>query len=260
MCVSHIASAVNFVQVTGSATTANPTLSAQGSDSNIGLSFASKGSFGMQFNNSSGGAIVQYTQSGTTSATTNFFRLTNVNGTGSAPILSSQGNDTNISMAFQPKGTGAINLAAGSSGVNVSNGGTVTAITRTNSGTNYTSIPSLVISAPTTAGGVQATATPQLSVSGGGFTIASGGTGYIVGNTLSVVGGTASQVATFTVATVSAGVITGLTLVTSGSYSVLPSNPISLSGGSGSVIGPLLVSEMLSKKINSASLKLKFVF
>ena len=51
-----------------------------------------------------------------------------------APILSAQGSDTNISQVFQPKGTGAIDLAPGSSGVNISNGGTVTAITRTAAG------------------------------------------------------------------------------------------------------------------------------
>ena len=54
---------------------------------------------------------------------------------------------------------GAIDLAAGSSGVNISNGGTVTAITATGGGSSYTSIPAVVITAPTTAGGVQATAT-----------------------------------------------------------------------------------------------------
>ena len=224
MRVAHTASAVNRIEVTGAATGNNPAISTQGSDGNIGLSFVSKGSFGMQFNNSSGGSIVQYTQSGTTSATTNFFRLTNVNGTGSAPILSSQGSDGNISMAFQPKGTGAIDLAAGSSGVNISNGGTVTAITRTNAGTGYTTLPSIAISAPTTAGGVQAVLAITLQIVN--YAIATAGSGYAIGDTITLVGGTGTAT-TFTVATLSGSGVATLTVTNNGSYTVVPSNPVS---------------------------------
>jgi hypothetical protein len=135
-------------------------------------------------------------------------------------------------MAFQPKGTGAIDLAAGSSGVNISNGGTVTAITRTVQGSNYTSVPSLAISAPTTAGGVQATATANLGVLSA--TIVSGGTGYTAGDTLTVVGGTGTA-AQLTVSTVSSGVITAVTVATqNGVYSVFPTNNVSVTGGTGS--------------------------
>ena len=156
--------------------------------------------------------------------------------TGSAttktPVYSVSGSDSNISMAFQPKGTGAINLATVSSGVNISNGGTVTAITRTNTGSGYTSVPSVAISAPTTAGGVQATASANMFVFT--VTVASGGTGYTVGDILSLVGGTgaAGQV---TVATVSGGVITGITNGPSnGLYSALPTTPAATTGGTGS--------------------------
>jgi hypothetical protein len=101
--------------------------------------------------------------------------------TGLATTIASTGSDTNISQVVQSKGTGAINLAAGSKGVNISNGGTVTAITRTNGGTGYTVAPTVVISAPTTAGGVQATAT--CTVTGGvvdsTFTITNAGSGYV---------------------------------------------------------------------------------
>jgi hypothetical protein len=143
------------------------------------------------------------------------------------------GTDSNISLALDSKGTGAIDLVAGSSGVNISNGGTVTAITRTSSGGSYTSIPSVAITAPTTAGGVQATATATMFV--GAVTIQSGGTGYTVGNVLTLVGGTNSAAATLTVSTVSAGVITAVTVTSGGTaYSVLPTNPVSVTGGSGS--------------------------
>ena len=144
------------------------------------------------------------------------------------------GTDSNISIALDSKGTGAIDLAAGSSGVNISNGGTVTAITRTATGSGYTTKPTCTVSAPTTAGGVQAVVDFPMAVSG--VTVASGGTGYTVGNVLSIVGGTLAtgSAATITVATVSSGVITSVTLTTAGVYSTLPTNPVSVTGGSGS--------------------------
>ena len=144
------------------------------------------------------------------------------------------GSDTNVAYAIRTKGTGAIDLSAGSSGVNISNGGTVTAITRTAAGSGYTSIPSVAISAPTTAGGVQSTATAIVQIrQTSGVTINSGGTGYTVGDTLTVVGGTGTA-AQFTVATVSSGVITTITLAIGGAYSALPTFPASVSGGTGS--------------------------
>lgn len=115
--VSHTASAVNYMQVTGGATGSNATISAQGSDSNIGLTFATKGTFGMSFNNGSGGSIVQYTQNGATSATTNFLRFTNFNGTGGTPSISSQGSDTNIDLALTPKGTGVLAFGTYTAGI-----------------------------------------------------------------------------------------------------------------------------------------------
>jgi hypothetical protein len=91
------------------------------------------------------------------------------------------GTDTNISVAIQPKGTGAIDLAAGSQGVNISNGGTVTAITRTNGGTGYTVAPTITFSDPTTVGGVRATATCTVTagVVDTAFTITNPGSGYV---------------------------------------------------------------------------------
>ena len=141
------------------------------------------------------------------------------------------GTDSNISIALDSKGTGAIDLAAGSSGVNISNGGTVTAITRTATGSGYTSNPTIAVSTPTTASGVQAVITGTLGTSSP--TITSGGTGYTVGNTLTLVGGTGTA-STLTVSTVSGGVITGVTTASAGAYTVLPTSPVSVTGGSGS--------------------------
>jgi hypothetical protein len=61
--------------------------------------------------------------------------------------ISAVGTETNIAIDLQPKGTGALNIAAGSSGVNISNGNTVTGITGTAAGVSYTSITSVIISA-----------------------------------------------------------------------------------------------------------------
>lgn len=144
------------------------------------------------------------------------------------------GTDTNISVAIQPKGTGAIDLAAGSQGVNISNGGTVTAITKTNNGSGYTSIPTMAISLPTTAGGVQAVANVASMFTQGG-TVQSGGTGYTLNDVLTIVGGTSvSGAATYTVTGVSGGVITTVAPANFNQYSVLPTNPVSVTGGTGS--------------------------
>jgi hypothetical protein len=228
--VAHTASAVNFVQVTGAATGAFPLISAQGSDGNIHLGLTSKGnstSFGIRFYTNNG-AQEQFRVQHAVSAVN--FATVNGSAAGNALQYFAQGTDTNISQVFQSKGTGAINLAPGSSGVNISNGGTVTAITRTANG-SYTSMPTAVISAPTTAGGTQATLSPLMS--GSTATVVAGGTGYTVGDTLTIVGatGTPSQL---TVATLSGSAVATVTFATSGSMSALPTNPVSVTGGTGS--------------------------
>lgn len=150
------------------------------------------------------------------------------------PTLSVQGTDSNISLPLISKGTGAIDLAAGSSGVNISNGGTVTAITRTAVGSGYTTNPTVVISAPTTAGGVQATVSTNYNLFGVG--VVSGGTGYTVNDVLTIVGGTFTDQLQLTVTAVSAGVITTVSVLTGsfGIYSALPpSTPATITGGTG---------------------------
>jgi hypothetical protein len=257
--IAHTASAVNFVQVTGAATGSGVAVSAQGSDSNVSLGLAGKGtgpvlivnsgstaapslalaSTNRGFYSASGGVI------GVVAGGNDQLRILNTAGaanyatiaggaTNTSPTFGVAGSDTNISQVFQSKGTGAINLAPGSSGVNISNGGTVTALTRTNAGGNYTSFPAIAISAPTTTGGVQATVSiafmqPQNA------TIGAGGTGYTVNDVLTIVGGTPTAgAATFTVTAVSGGVITAASSTNFATYSVLPTNPVSVTGGTGS--------------------------
>ena len=230
MRVNRTASAVNYVQVTGGTTGNNAVISAQGSDSSLGLTYSAKNA-GNHLFQAAGGTNFEVRYTATTPI--NFLSATG-SLTTIAPVLSSRGGDTNISMAFQPKGTGAIDLAAGSSGVNLSNGGTVTAITRTATGSNYTSFPSVVISAPTTAGGVQATAQVQRLGAGSALSIVSGGTGYTLNDVLTLVGGTpASIAATYTVTGVSGGVITSVSALNFADYTALPTNPVSVTGGTG---------------------------
>jgi hypothetical protein len=64
--------------------------------------------------------------------------------------------------------------------------------------------------------------------------IVGGGTGYTAGDVLSVSGGTFTTQGQLTVSTVSAGVITAVTVSVAGIYSVLTTNPISVTGGTGS--------------------------
>jgi hypothetical protein len=64
--------------------------------------------------------------------------------------------------------------------------------------------------------------------------VASGGASYEVDDVLTVVGGTASTAATLTVTEVTDGAITAVTVSEDGAYSVVPTNPVSVTGGSGS--------------------------
>lgn len=72
--------------------------------------------------------------------------------------------------------------------------------------------------------------TPQIVSS---VSVNSGGTGYAVGNVLSLSGGTSTTTSTLTVSTVSSGSITGVTVSNAGSYQIIPTNPVSVTGGAG---------------------------
>jgi hypothetical protein len=163
--------------------------------------------------------------------------------TGNAVVTSVLGSDANVSAAFVTKGTGALDLAAGSSGVNISNGGTVTALTKTSLGLNYTSPPALAISAPTTAGGVTATATTTLQLGSVTGIVISGGSGYAVGDDFYLVGGTFTTQMRLRVATVSGTAVATVTSVNGGEYTVIPSTPASTTAitgaGSGCTITPI---------------------
>jgi hypothetical protein len=101
--IAHTASAVNYVQVTGSATGVTPTISGQGSDSNVGVTLASKGVASVILMTNSQRQFDVY---GPTSAV-NYVRASGAVA-GSAVSILAQGSDTNIPLVVQPKGTGAL--------------------------------------------------------------------------------------------------------------------------------------------------------
>lgn len=95
----------------------------------------------------------------------------------------------------------------------------------TNPGTGYTSAPAVSFSSGS------ATATSNLKLLSA--TINAGGAGYVVGDVLTLTGGASSVTSTATVTTVSAGAVTAVVVRKPGVYTVLPSNPISTTGGTG---------------------------
>lgn len=123
--VSHTASAVNYVQVTGAATgsSGGVAISAQGSDANVNLGISSKSNGSLLFNaggtnrvaiDAFGGVFLGVSFSGGTAlkalavgSQVNFIQAQG-SVTGFGPILSAQGSDTNIPLVLQPKGTGAL--------------------------------------------------------------------------------------------------------------------------------------------------------
>ena len=101
--VAHTASAVNYVQVTGNVTTSRPIISAQGSDTNIGLTISSKGNRSIALTTNSVTALdVLSPASGV-----NFLTL-NGSITNLSPSIVSTGTDTNIDLTLTPKGTGLV--------------------------------------------------------------------------------------------------------------------------------------------------------
>ena len=82
-----------------------------------------------------------------------------------------------------------------------------------------------------------------LAVTAATLLAADGGTGYTASDVLTVVGGTGTA-ATITVDTVSgAGAVLTASVTTPGLYSVLPTNPVTVTGGTGTGAGFVLVSE-----------------
>jgi hypothetical protein len=195
--VSHTASAVNFVQVTGAATGSAPVVAAQGSDANIVMRVASKGTQVIAFSTNYAGSGTGNTQvlvSHTANAV-NFWQLTG-SATGAAPVLSVQGSDTNIPAVVQPKGTGALQAQQTDSTATGGNARGANAVDWQTSRTAASQVASGQYA--TIGGGYRGTAS-------GFATTISGGEANTSSGFISTVGGGASNTASGTYATIAGG-------------------------------------------------------
>jgi hypothetical protein len=109
--VSHTASAVNYLQVTGSSSEF-PVLSSQGSSTNISPVITSKGSGAVILQT---GGVTQVNVAHTASGV-NFVQLKGAI-TGSPINISAQGSDTNIDLSLTPKGTGLLTFGTYTAGI-----------------------------------------------------------------------------------------------------------------------------------------------
>lgn len=110
--VSNTASAVDFVNVTGGAagTPGTVTVSALGTDTNINLALASKGTGGIPVSTGGGEQL----QVNNTATAVDFVTVTGgAAGTPGVVTVGASGTDTNIAMAITPKGTGSVQLTTG---------------------------------------------------------------------------------------------------------------------------------------------------
>jgi len=113
--IAHAATAVNYLQVIGSATGVNPTLSVQGSDANLSINYQAKGGNEHRFFSGTGSSEqFRVMHSGGT-----IVNQTTVTGsvTGAAPIFGVRGTDTNIDLALQTKGTGVLQFGTHTAGI-----------------------------------------------------------------------------------------------------------------------------------------------
>ena len=109
-------SAVNFLEITNQATGSNPSLSANGDDTNVGLEFSTKGTGAIKFNDlayvpqqaltSSSNAVAWDTQ-----AKPNAYHLTTENTTFSAPTNSVEGSFICLEINYDGSHTIAFNTA-----------------------------------------------------------------------------------------------------------------------------------------------------
>lgn len=113
LSVINTANAVNYPQLTGSATGGPTILSNAGTDTNIGMYFATKGSGAYQFTTGTGA----YQQFGivNTSNAVNYFQASG-GATGNSPYIAPVGSDADIIAQIYSKGAGSINLTTASTG------------------------------------------------------------------------------------------------------------------------------------------------
>ena len=102
--ILHVAAAVNRLVAAGGATGVRPKVYVDGTDANIGMNFAVKGTGSYRFDDGAG--VPNLLISAVTSAV-NYPVLTS-SATGNAVTISTAGSDSNIDFAITPKGTGVL--------------------------------------------------------------------------------------------------------------------------------------------------------
>jgi len=105
--VSHTASAVNYVQVTGAITGGNPSIVSAGSDGAINLSLSSKSTSSVYFYTNNLSANSRHLDITHTGSVANRFQITGSQ-TGTPVVLGVNGSDADIDVAFTPKGGGTV--------------------------------------------------------------------------------------------------------------------------------------------------------
>jgi hypothetical protein len=100
-------SAVNYLTISNSATTNPIGIYPQGSDTNIGFSFTTKGSGGYIFD--AYGSSVAILSLSTVASGVNYLAITNA-ATGNAVLIQCGGSDTNIALDIEGKGSSGVNI------------------------------------------------------------------------------------------------------------------------------------------------------
>jgi hypothetical protein len=121
--VANTNSAVNYLQATGSATGNVVALSAQGTDSNVGIYITAKGSAGVALNTGGG----QQFLAGHVASAVNY--LIAQGGSTGNPVNLSAGGETNVGLFLSSKGTGQVIVQTG--------GGAQVCVNDTASAVNY---------------------------------------------------------------------------------------------------------------------------
>lgn len=103
--ISHIANAVNYPQLGGGAAGSSGFFAVQGADTDVGITFSTKGAGGFGVY-SHAGAALQAWFPGTASAV-NYARITGGT-TGNPPSITGTGSDTNVDLSLPTKGTGVL--------------------------------------------------------------------------------------------------------------------------------------------------------
>jgi len=183
-------------------------------------------------------AVFQGTISGTTLTVTRVISGTIASGqslfgvgiTSETVIVSGSGTTWTINISQTVSTAIQMNSASVAGVITASTSGTTLTVTGVSSGTIY---PGQTLQ------GTSVTANTIITALGSGTvlsaSIAAGGTGYAVNDTVTVLGGVyGNSPATFTVSSVTSGVVTGLTLNYPGQYTSTPTNNVSTStSGSG---------------------------